>query len=429
MIKKISQKYKENIRFQQVAKLMSWNFLAIPLSIVTNIIVTRFLGAKNFGDYMFINNIFNISILIFSFGLFQAGNRALVLENDKQKAKEYYGSELILTGGIYIIMLFALLLYGMFDQNIAEKGIKTEFLYIIPFGFIYLLTQYFEVLFQADNRIELLIKTRYYPKLGFFISAGLIYFLFQNYSGNRLFIIWTFFLITQVLVYAYAVKKINVSFANLKFRIKEIFNFNKTFGFNVYLGSLFAVGFAQLAGILISYHGATNSGVGFYSLALSLVAPLSFIPNVIATTHYKDFSKVDKVPRKLLMITVSISITALLALLLIIPPFIHFFYKPEFNVVINLAYITSIGAILYGLADFFNRFLGANGDGKALRNCSIIVGVSILISNIIIIPKWHETGAAIAYLLAGLVYLITILLYYNKMIKKNLNIVKSHKVI
>jgi O-antigen/teichoic acid export membrane protein len=419
MLNDLILRYKENIRFQQVFKLMTWNFIGIPLGIVTNIVVTRFLGAKNYGDYMFINNIFNITILIINLGLFQAANRALVLTKDKQTAQEYYGSQLVITGFIYILMIVSLFIFGLFDQNIEEKGIKSEFFYIIPFGFVYLLIQFFEVLFQADNRIELLIKTRYYPKLGFFVSAGLIYLLFQNFTGNRLFIIWAFFLSTQIIVYFFVIKKINVSFKNLKQRIKEIWGFNKSFGFNVYLGSLFSNVFAQLAGILISYFGINNSGVGFYSLALTLVAPLSLIPNVIATTHYKEFSNMDKAPRKVLILIMSISVAALIALWLIIPPFIHYFYKKEFAVVINLSYIVSVGVILYGLSDFFNRFLGAHGDGKALRNSSIIVGIVILIGNIILIPKWHEYGAAFTYLLAGIVYFMSITWYYRKIVKRN----------
>lgn len=420
MLSKLKSKYKENVRIQQVVKLLSWNFFGIPLGIVTNIVITRFLGAKNYGDYMFINNIFNITILIINLGLFQAANRALVLAKDKQTAQEYYGSQLVITGFIYLLMVISLFVFGLFDQNIETKGIKAEFFYIIPFGFVYLLTQFFEVLFQADNRIELLVKTRYYPKVGFFISAGLIYLLFQNFTGNRLFIIWAFFLSTQIIVYFFVIKKVNVSFKNLKLRIKEIWGYNRSFGFNVYVGSLFSNVFAQLAGILISYFGLTNSGVGFYSLALTLVAPLSLIPNVIATTHYKDFSKMQKVPVRLLLITMSISIFALIALWIIIPPFIHFFYKREFDVVIKLSYFVSIGVMLYGLSDFFTRFLGAHGDGKALRNSSFIVGSVILIGNVSLIPILHETGAAITYLLAGITYFITIISFYKKLVKSNI---------
>ncbi len=114
--------------------------------------------------------------------------------------------------------------------------------------------------------------------------------VFFNYSGNRLIMIWAAFLITQILVFLYIIYKINPSFRNLKTRIKEIISFNKSYGFHVYLGTVCAVGFSQLTGVLISYFSNTNSGVGYYSLAMTIAGPLSFIPNVIATTHYKDFS-------------------------------------------------------------------------------------------------------------------------------------------
>jgi len=410
---------KNNIRFNQVVKLLSWNFLGIPLGIVTNIIVTKFLGPKVYGDYMFVNNIFTIAILILNFGIFQAANRALVLTNDTEKAREYYGSELIIMGGIYILMSISLYIYAAFDPNISEKGIKIELFYLIPFSWIYLLIQYFEVLFQADNKIDLLVKTRYFPKVGFFVSAILIYLFFKNFTGNKLFIIWGFYITTQIVVYFFVIKKIKVSLKNSRKRIREIWEHNKSFGFNVYLGSLFSNVFSQLSGLLISYFAIDNSGVGFYTLALTLVSPLSLIPNVIATTHYKDFSTLNSIPKKLVKITFLISITALFFLLLIIPFFIHYFYSKEFEVVIKLSFIVSVGVMFYGISDFFNRFLGAHGNGKALRNSSILVGITILISNIIFIPLFHETGAALTFLLAGLVYFLSIQFYYRKMVKES----------
>jgi len=419
MIKALINQYKNNIRLKQVISLLSWNIFGIPLGIITSVVVTRFLGPQNYGDYMFINNIFNISILLLNFGFFQAGNRALVLTNDKKKAKEYYGAELIIIGGIYFFIVVSLFVYAVFDINIKQKGLQTSFMYIIPFAWVYLLTQYFEVLFPADNKISLLVKSRYYPKLGFCISSVIIYFFFKNFLGNKLFIIWAFFLFTQITVYLYILNKVKLSLNNLKIRIKEIWIYNKTFGFNVYVGSLFSNVFAQLAGLLISYFGADNAGVGYYTLAITLVSPLSFIPNVIATTHYKDFSNFESVPKKLLKITIATSLIALLFLWLIIPPFINLFYRKEFVAVIKLSYIVSIGVFLYGLSDFFTRFLGAHGNGKALRNSSIIVGLCVLIFNATLVPLWHETGAVITYLIAGVMYFATIFFYYKKFIKNN----------
>jgi O-antigen/teichoic acid export membrane protein len=190
--------------------------------------------------------------------------------------------------------------------------------------------------------------------------------------------------------------------------------YNKTFGLNVYLGSLFAVGFSSLTQVLIGYFGIDNSGVGFYALALALSMPLAFIPNTIATTHYKEFSQAKSVPKKLMLVTIGFSIAALVAIWILVPPFVNIFYGDSFASVIKINFIVSLGVILYGMGDFFNRFLGANGQGKALRNSAFLVGGGLLIASLLLIPKWGEYGAAYAKLIAGGLYFLIIIFHYLK---------------
>lgn len=417
MFKNQYAELKKNPRARQVLGLFSVNIIGIPIGIITSIVITKYLGAQGFGDFKFIMSIFNFGIIIFAFGFFQAGNRALVLNNNTQKAKEYYGAELIITSGLFLIMSFFLVLYALFDSNIQEKQLDKFLLCVIPFGWVFLMSRYFETLFQADNRIRMLGQFRLYPKIGFLLVAVLIYYIFNDLETNRLFVVYGLYLITEVIVYLLIIVKLNVSFKNIKNRFKEIWYYNKTFGFNVYLGSLFAVGFGQLTEILISYFGVDNSGVGFYSLALTFTMPLTFIPNTIATTHYKDFSTSKKIPRKLVLITLGLSLSALVGLWIIVPPFIKCFYGVEFESVILLNFIVSIGVIAYGFGDFYNRYLGANGQGKALRNSSFFVGGCMMLFNCLFIPRWGETGAAYAKLITGFVYLFVIIYYYLRYVK------------
>ncbi len=418
MIKRLQLQYKSNPRIKQVLALFSVNVIAIPIGIITSIVITRYLGAQGYGDFRFIHSIFSIAVIIFSFGFFQAGNRALVLNTDKQKAKEYYGTELVVTGGIFVIMSVFLILYALLDNNIQEKQLDKFFLYLIPFGWVFLVSRFFETLFQADNRIKMLSQIRLYPTVGFLASATIIYFIFMEMQMNKLAIIWIFNLATQVIVYLFILFKLQVSFQNIRIRFLEIWNFNKSYGFNVYLGSLFAIGFASLTELLISYFGVDNSGLGFYSLALTFTMPLSLIPNTIATTHYKDFSVAKQVPKKLLSITIGLSLLALVALWVIVGPFVRIFYGVEFENVILLNFIMSFGVAAHGFADFFNRYLGANGQGKVLRNSAFFVGTSTLVFSLLLIPKLGEFGAAYTKLISGFVYLVVIIWYYFKFIKK-----------
>jgi len=425
IIKKLQLQYKSNPRIKQVLALFSVNVIAIPIGIITSILITRFLGPQGYGDFRFIHSIFSIAVIIFSFGFFQAGNRALVLNTDKQKAKEYYGTELVVTGGIFVIMSVFLILYALFDTNIQEKQLDKFFLYLIPFGWVFLVLRFFETLFQADNRIKMLSQIRLFPTVGFLASAAFVYFILMEKQMNKLSIIWIFNLATQVIVYLFILFKLKVSFKNIRIRFLEIWNFNKSYGFNVYLGSLFAIGFASLTELLISYFGVDNSGLGFYSLALTFTMPLSLIPNTIATTHYKDFSVAKQVPKKLLSITIGLSLLALVALWVIVGPFVKIFYGVEFENVILLNFIMSFGVAAHGFADFFNRYLGANGQGKVLRNSAFFVGTSTMVFSLLLIPKLGEFGAAYTKLISGFVYLVVIMWHYFKFIKKqNFMIIK-----
>ena len=206
------------------------------------------------------------------------------------------------------------------------------------------------------------------------------------------------------------------SFKNAKERISEIWQCNKEYGKHVYIGNLFSTAFAALIPVILSMESDTNSGVGFYSLSLTLSAPLSFIPIVIATSHYQQFANYDSIPRKILVFTIGISIVALAGLWALVGPFVSICYTKEFSPVIFLTIITSIGTLLYGLSDFFSRFLMSKGMGKLLRNSSFIVGFTTFFSSLITIPLFQATGAALTHMVAGIVYLIIIVVYYKKCI-------------
>lgn len=418
MVRKYLNIFKTNQRVRQIFLLFSVNIVSIPLGIIISIFLSRYLGKNAFGDYMFINNLFNLAVVIGSFGFFYSGNRALVLANDKQKVKEYYGAEIIILVGLTIVLSIILIIYIFYDKNIQEKGLRNILFYLIPFIWVYFLIRYFEILFQADNQIELLAKSRLFPKLFFFLLLSIIYFIPPHYNLNKLTLVWSVYLLSQIIVFFYIIPKVNPSFKNFKLRSTEILNYNRIYGFDVYIGSAFAVGSSFLTGILISYFGSNNVGVGYFSLASTFALPLTLIPNIISTTKFKDFSTQDFISKKLYLMTATISLLALIFILIIVPPFINIFYGKDFHQVILLNAIICIGVIFYGFADFINRFLGAHGEGKALRNSSFIVGSSLLIFNLLLIPKYGELGAAYVSVLAGTIYFINMLWGYKKLINK-----------
>jgi O-antigen/teichoic acid export membrane protein len=97
-------------------------------------------------------------------------------------------------------------------------------------------------------------------------------------------------------------------------------------------------------------------------------------------------------------------------------------YGEDYLECVNLLYYLSIGSLLYGISDFYNRFLLSKGKGKELRNSSFIVGIILIISNLILINILGAKGAAFATIISGISYFCLILYYYNK-------VCKSYKII
>ena len=378
---------------RQSFTLMSFTVLAMPIEIVTNIVVTRYMGAEDYGNYQYIGKVIAFLFVILNFGLLRALNRNVLLaKNEPEKAREFYGLGLLLMGFISLLISVALTIAAFVMPNFEEKGIVELTMYIVPFVFVYIFAYLYEQILPANNQINLLIIKRIVPVVFVGISAGIIYYFFFDKGLNPVIVVWTFFLGSQLLVYLYILLRLRPRFNHLKERLKDVYDMSKSYSFNVYIGDLFSTAFTSLMPLLISWFSLTNMGVGFYSLATVFSSPLSMVPTVIATSHYSSFVNYKQIPRKIVLVTVGTSLLALIGLWIIIGPFINWFYTEEYQPVILLTIVTSVGTLLYGFSDFLSRYLSAKGDGVALRNSSFIVGFTALVSSLIMIYHWQAMG-------------------------------------
>lgn len=410
-----------NMRVKQTATLYAASFAGIPFAIVTSIVFTRFLGPQVYGDFSFLGSLFDFAIIIFPMGFFFAGNRALVLNHDIAKAREYFGATLVYLFLLFGVMALVLTLYALTDPNLAAKELNTFFLFLLPFSWIFLLEPYFATMLPADNRIKDLAATRFFPKLITFTAAIAIYYFGREFGGNRLAIIWIAHLASFLSVYAFVFVRIKISFANLWQRMQEIWKLHRSYGIHLYTGTLFSAGAIALTGVLISYFSDDNTGVGFFVLAIAIARPMALIPGAIAASWFKYFASEQRISRQLLLGTLLLTGLALIALMLLAGPFIRFFYSHHFLPVIPLVYIAACAMLCWGLGGFFSRFLEAHGHGKAVRNAHIIMGIALLAGNLLLIPPHGPTGALIAMTVAKTLYLAGMVWAYKKSGKRLVN--------
>jgi len=67
---------------------------------------------------------------------------------------------------------------------------------------------------------------------------------------------------------------------------------------------------------------------------------------------------------------------------------------------------------MQGLGDYFNRFLGAHGRGKELRNGAIAAGIMNVAGYIFLVKYFGIVGAASTKLFTGIIYCSMMIFYY-----------------
>ena len=417
-IKEYFGRVKGDVHIKQASSLFVWNLIALPINLAINFFLTRYMGAEDYGNYSFVVRTFSFVCILVNFGLFSSVARAVLLSNEENKIREYYGVGLLIWCATSVLACVSLYTYSLLSNNIAEKGISSAFLLLIPFVSIQLLNSANESILPSSNKIKLLIIQRYYHRIILLICAIALFFLYKNCTFKFLLCVCLLYG-SQLLVYSYVGYKIRPKMTNTRQRIKEVIKYNKEYGIKLYTGNLLSNAFVAMMPILISLFSISNADVGFYGLALTLCTPMNYIPGAIMTSHYKKFSTYMEIPKKAFRVTILSSLACLVVLWIIVTPFVNVFFTAEYHPVILLTFVTSIGTFLYGMSDFLSRYLSSQGDGVALRNSSIAVGFVTLVFSLLLISRYGGMGAAITHGIAGLCYVIIIFVYYRRCVKRN----------
>ncbi len=413
IIKRFKELLKQDNILQSVF-LLSTTVLGLFLGFVINSILTRVLGNVNYGNYALITNVFVFCQVVFNFGFYYVISRLVAISKNQEKVRGYYTIGIFISFILFCFMTISVLVYAYWSDSIVKSGLTKVLILTIPFSWIYLFTNLNENYLQGDNKINLLSWSRILPKIIYVIFLTYIFF---NYKSIGLEWVLILNFLSFIISYMYVIVKIKPSLMSLKRRWREILLANKRFGLDIYLGSIVASGSASLSGILIGYYGINNTQVGYYTLATLLVSPLSLIPNIIATVQFKKFAINDRIDNMTTTFTFVLSIILFILIYLLSDFLIKFIFGLEYIEAVPILKVLSLGYLLYGIGDFYNRFLLSKGRGKELRNASFLVGITLLLGNFLFIKYFGAMGASYARIASGLIYSLVIYYYYIKEIK------------
>lgn len=403
-------------RIKQAFVLYGAMLFGICFGIGVSIINTHFLTVEDYGKFKFIQQLFSLTATLFAFGFSYSAGR-LVARAKMVLSCEIIGTTVIIYLFISLITTWSIFILASDIDKIFESDIANYLRQVSPLIFVSIFAIVIENLLQGTNKIYDLAFYRVAPGL-LYIAGSIVLIIFTthfNLSTALLLNLGIAGVVTILMILT-----LKPRFAQLKKHLNDIWQENRVNGSHVYVGSLASVATAQLIGIALGYYADMES-VGYYSLALVVTTPLQFIPMVIGTTLFKSFVNRPSISSRTILATMLPTAGSLIIFWLIIDRVVILFYSDKYLPVVSFSRILAIGMAFHGLGGFFNRFLGAHGKGKELRNAALSTGGIILLGCLVLLPCYGALGAAVVRTFSSFVFFMVTGLYYRKIVADQSN--------
>ncbi len=399
---------------KQVGVLYVSTLLGVVIGMLVSILNTRNLAPSEYGDVRYVNNIIQMLSGIFLFGYFVTGSRLLAIAKSEEEAAQIKGGLVTILGMTIALMMVCMVACGLIHHYVLHRDYAWLFYSVIPVCGSVLLLNYINTSAQGDNSIYSIAAARLLPST---IYLGIAYWVYYQFGASN----WLMLVLQNgiaIIILSVIIWYNKPSFKNLKQTFKALQQENKSYGLQVYYGSLANVSVQYIAGITLGMFALDNTNVGFYSLALTVTGPLAMLPSIIGTTYFKRFAHENCISRRILISTFSMALLSIIGFVILIYPVVGFLYDERYSDVALYACILSIGFTFHGLGDVFNRFLGAHGQGKPLRNVAFISGVIALLGYTIGVYFGGIWGAIFTKIAASLAYFVFTMLFYLTFAKR-----------
>ena len=382
----------------QVGILYICSVMGMLFGALASIVNTRFLIPASYGDVRFVQNFANVGATILYFGYFISGGRLLALWKDESEKRNLRGTMMLVLGRS-ALMLFAFMIACSFCYS-NNSNLSTLFVLSLPLCLHLLFNNYIFNVAQGENRIGLLAVTQLCPYAIYVFVAYFVYDTYGATSERMMFLQGVLYMLVTLCVAILT----HFTFKDVKRCYQKLKDENKNYGNQVYYGSLAMTASTYLAGISIGLFGENNIEVGFFSLAVTVSTPMSMLPTIIGITFFKDFATLSVIPSKVLKGTVAMTMVSCLLFVMLIKPLVIFLYSQEYAVVGNYAILLAVGFAIHGLGDLFSKFLLSHGQGRQVRNSSIICGLAKISGYIVVVSLFGVYGAIATTIIADLLY-------------------------
>jgi O-antigen/teichoic acid export membrane protein len=401
--------YLKNKTAQETFILYSAIIFNILLGWILTKLNTQYLTVNEYGQYALIITVMYYSQSFFSFGAFESTSRLLALVNDEKIKRQLFGASFTGAVILFIPLTISLSLFSLISDSLFEVKIGSLILNFSLFAGLVILHSFFMITLRGSGDISKLSFVIFSPRAIYVLILG--YFILVNRFTivNSLFSMFLALFLTMILIWI----SIRPLFNSLNHSINEIIKETKQYGINIYIGNLLHETLKHSDKLLISYFIDAES-LAYYGLAYMITYPLSHFSNSLATTLFNKFASQNRINKKVLIINFLYIIITVLIFIFLRELIVTYLFSSK--------YITAIGVMLplamafgfSGLCKPYTLYLMARGQGKKVRNISIIILILNIIMNVYLIPRFGIIGAGWATFIAYGLDFFLYWYYYNQ---------------
>lgn len=382
--------------------------VAVSRFIYLYFIIKQF-GSAGQGDFSYVNTIWNVALIFILFGF-----DVSIIYYISKKTFEVLNA-IISNSIIFFIVTFVfgfIAFYFLQKYTPVFQKIPLNFYYISLSGaFIFLVRQILRSILYGLGKFLYQFWGTVFVNITFLVTV-LVFYVFKI---NNLGLLLSMFLLLTVISMIYWIVTINKLKWKFKFKVDKTLLFNQLkYGSKVYLNSILISLNLRLDAFIIMYF-LDSKKYGYYFVAVAISEIVNYIPQALTVVILNRVSKRKTIyDLSLFPEIVAILIFSALLVGLFGSFLIPAIYGSEYSKAIIPLVILVIGAVPMGLTTIASYYLLGIDKGKVLIFPSFFALIATVVFDLLLIPVWGITGAAVASSISYSVMSIIILLFLFK---------------
>jgi len=399
---------------RQAGMLFSAHTVSMAAGFLSSIVMARWMEPAEFGRYTLCLTILMLSGLFLEFGIFSAGARVLALAPDRESERRGIGALVLLAFVIGIALSLFIVVAAIPIDLIFHEDVRWVLLAAAALALLQPFQQLTEQCCQGLNRIRTLSIFQLLISLSNLLALiGLA--LADALSAVSALVSY----LTAIgIASAWTLTRLNPRFDERKRFIKLTLKEARSYGLNVYISRVTGNISTRFDHLVIAFFLVDLSPLGLYAIAQKLASPILTMARAVAITRFRAFTKLSRVPSRIVRWNATLLITSSAALALF-GPFVLGHIFPKYREAAPLLVPFAAWNLFAGLFQPYNMFLASHGRGRDLRNITIIVALASSVGLILVVPRFGIMGAAwTAASAMALDYILT--LYYYRSFRRTL---------